>query len=130
MKEVFSRMRLVGVALLLATFVAGALSGAALDRVLSADEPDPVEQEREDRRRSYIIDRVDMEPEQRAAIDAILEERTERMRAVWRQVEPRLDALTDSARVDIMDVLKPEQRAEYERMLEAHRDRRQERSER
>ncbi|MFW6331386.1 MAG: hypothetical protein ACOC3J_06640, partial [Gemmatimonadota bacterium] len=61
---------------------------------------------------------VEMAPEQRQTIGEILDDRSERMRAVWREVEPRLDAITDSARHEIMDVLTPEQRAEYERMLD------------
>lgn len=130
--NVFGRTRLVGVGLLLAAFVAGALSGAAVDRVLSAEEPERVERERghdddHDDRRSYVIDRVEMSEEQRSAIDAILEERTERMRAVWREAEPRLDAITDSARAEIMQVLTPEQRAKYERKLQERRKRRHDR---
>ncbi len=125
MTALFGRMRLLGVALLAATFVAGALSGAAIERVLGAEEPAAVERdEDEDRRRSYIIDQVEMTEPQRTAIDAILEQRSERMRAVWQEVEPRMDAVTDSARMDIMGVLTPEQRAEYERKLEERRRKR------
>lgn len=119
----FGRMRVLGVGLLAATFVAGALAGAAVDRVLTAGEPDRVERERgrdgrDDRRRSYVVDRIDTSDEQREAIDGILEDRSARMRAVWQEVEPRLDAITDSARMEIMEVLTPEQRAEYERKLQ------------
>lgn len=122
-----SRTRLVGFGLLVATFLVGALSGAAVDRVLGAEEPEArprAERSDDDRRRSYVIDRVEMAPEQRAAIDAILERRSERMRAVWHEVEPRLDAITDSARTEIFSVLTPEQQAAYERKLEDRRDRR------
>ena len=124
------RTRLVGFGLLVATFVVGALTGAAVDRVLNADEAPARAASREDgerRRGGYVIDGVEMAADQRAAIDAILERRSERMRAVWRQVEPHLDAVTDSARAEIMQVLTPEQRAEYERMLEARRASRQNR---
>lgn len=137
MRGVFGRMRLVGVALLAATFIAGALAGAAVDRVLSADPPQGVERSDErgrdrgrrggdgdgdgDHRRSYVIERIEMSDAQREAIDGILEERSARMRATWREVEPRLDAITDSARVEIMQVLTPEQRAEYERKLKERR---------
>jgi Spy/CpxP family protein refolding chaperone len=114
----FGRRRLLGFGLLAATFVAGALAGAAVDRMLM-DEPD--RDDDRDRRRSYIIDRVEMSSEQRAAIDSILERRSDRMRAIWREVRPRMDAVTDSARSEIMDVLTPEQRAEYERRLEERR---------
>lgn len=129
-----SRTRLVGFGLLVATFLVGALSGAAVERVLGAEEPESApRQERnedDDRRRSYVIDRVEMAPEQRASIDAILERRSERMRAVWHEVEPRLDAISDSARMEIFQVLTAEQQAEYERKLEARRSRRGDRSER
>lgn len=122
-----SRTRIAGFGLLVATFLVGALSGAAVDRVLSADEPDArTRAERADGdRRSYVIDRIEMAPEQRASIDAILARRSERMRAVWQEAEPRLDAITDSARTEIMQVLTPEQRAEYERKLQSRRSRRQ-----
>ena len=123
MMAMFGRMRILGVGLLAATFIAGALSGAALDRVLNAEETGGSDRggDRDDRRRAYIIDRVEMSDDQRSAIDAILEERSERMRAVWREVEPRMDAITDSARFEIMQVLTPEQRARYESELEARR---------
>lgn len=126
----FGRMRLMGVALLAVAFVAGALSGAAVERVLNAEEPERVERDRDrddddERRRSHVIDRIEMSDEQRSAIDGILDRRSERMRAVWREVEPQLDAITDSARVEIKDVLTPEQLAEYEQKL---RERRKSRS--
>lgn len=126
----FGRMRLMGVALLAVAFVAGALSGAAVERVLNADEPERVERDRDrddddERRSSHVIDRIEMNDEQRSTIDGILDRRSERMRAVWREVEPQLDAITDSARVEIKDVLTPEQLAEYEQKL---RERRKSRS--
>ena len=130
MMAMFGRMRLLGVGLLAVTFIAGALSGAALDRVLNAEETARPDRggDRNDRRRAYIIDRVEMSDDQRSSIDAILEERSERMRAVWREVEPRMDAITDSARMEIMEVLTPEQRARYEGELEARRRAAQERA--
>lgn len=118
------RTRVMGFGLLAAAFVVGGLAGAAVERVLSAEEPEArihADHDRDDGRRSYVIDRVDMAAEQRAAIDAILERRSVRMRAVWQEVEPRLDAISDSARTEIMQVLTPEQRAEYERKLDERR---------
>lgn len=122
--SVFERARLLGYGLLAATFVAGALAGAAIDRaVVGADGPTEKarDRDRNDRERSYIIDRVDMSESQRASIDSILERRVERMRAVWREAEPRLDAITDSARSEIMDVLTPEQQERYKSMLKQRR---------
>lgn len=117
--------RMIGFGLLVATFLVGALAGAAVDRVLSADETETrARAERDQDRPRYVIDEVELEAEQRAAIDTILERRSERMRAIWRESAPRLSAITDSARMEIMEVLTPEQRAEYERRLEARRERR------
>ena len=125
------RNRVLGLVLLIATFVAGALAGAAVDRVLTAGEAERVErrEDRDDDRdgRSYIIDDVPMRPDQRAAIDSILEKRADRLRAIWRATEPRMDAVTDSARLEIMQVLTPEQRTDYERRLDARRQAREER---
>lgn len=121
--SVFERVRLLGLGVLAVTFIAGALAGAAIDRVVSEETGGESRVERRDdgRERSYIIDRVDMSDAQRSAIDSILDRRVHRMRAVWREVEPQLDAITDSARSEIMQVLTPEQRAEYESMLDRRR---------
>jgi Spy/CpxP family protein refolding chaperone len=112
------RMRLIGFGLVVVTFLAGGLAGAAVDRVLTAevtrrDAPDA------EARRTHVIDQVDMTADQRARIDAILERRSERMKAAWSEISPRLEAITDSARHEIMQVLTPAQQAEYERRLDA-----------
>lgn len=132
---VFARTRLLGVGLLALTFVAGALSGAAIDRALGAEEAEaaPARQGRDrdrDRERSYVIDKVDMSADQRSSIDSILDRRTDRMRAIWQTVEPRMEAVTDSARVEIMDVLTPEQRDRYQQLLDERRERRRSHDER
>lgn len=112
------RTRLLGFTVIVVTFLVGGLAGAAFDRVLTAeairrDAPQGEE------RRGHIIDQVDMRPEQRAAIDVILERRSERMKAAWSEISPRLEAITDSARLEIMAVLTPRQREEYEARLQA-----------
>jgi Spy/CpxP family protein refolding chaperone len=112
------RTRLVGFALIAVTFLVGALAGAAFERVLSADAIRRDVPAAEDRR-GHLIDQVDLRPEQRAAIDAILERRSERMKAAWSEISPRMEAITDSARVEIMTVLTAEQRADYEARLQA-----------
>jgi hypothetical protein len=112
------RTRLIGFALIVVTFLVGGLAGAAFDRVLTAES---VRRDvpRADERRGHIIDEVEMRPDQRAAIDVILERRSERMKAAWSEISPRLEAITDSARMEIMAILTPEQRAEYEARLQA-----------
>lgn len=127
MRSVFERSRLLGFGILVVTFLAGGLAGAAVDRVLAASEAPVAESHgsRDGDGRRYVIDQIEMDPDQRSAIDAILEERAERMRAVWREVEPRMDAITDSVRRDIMSILTPAQRTEYDRKLEERRERRE-----
>lgn len=119
-----NRVRLVGMALLAATFVVGALTGAAVERVLTAGErPAAVEKERRDRdKRSYVFEQIDgLTEEQRARIDGILEARRGQTRAVWDGVRPEIDAIIDSTRSEIEEVLTPEQREEYRVLLEEHR---------
>jgi hypothetical protein len=111
------RMRLLGFGLIAVIFLAGGMAGAAMDRVLTGEtvrRDAPAEGER-----GHVIDQVEMTAGQRVAIDAILDRRSERMKAAWAEISPRLEAITDSARMEIMQVLTPEQRAEYERRLES-----------
>lgn len=126
MKALFDRMRLVGLSVLIVTFVAGALAGVAMDRVIAADdtvEARPAPRGERDRQRRYVIDQVEMAADQRAAIDTILERRAARIRTVWKEME----SITDSTRAEIMSVLTPEQRTDYERRLEERRQRRKRR---
>jgi uncharacterized membrane protein len=112
------RTRLMGVTIIVVTFLVGGLAGAAFDRVLTAESVRR-DAPRDQERRGHIIDQVEMEPQQRAAIDLILERRSERMKAAWSEISPRLEAITDSARLEIMAVLTASQRAEYEARLQA-----------
>jgi Spy/CpxP family protein refolding chaperone len=111
------RMRFLGFALIVVTFVVGGLAGAAFDRILTGET---VRREApRSEQRAHVIDQVEMTEAQRATIDAILERRSERMKAAWAEISPRLEAITDSARLEIMEVLTPEQRAEYQERLDA-----------
>jgi hypothetical protein len=111
------RMRLLGFALVAVIFIVGGLAGAAVDRVLTGETP--LREAPRAQEQGHVIDEVPMTPDQRATIDGILDRRSERMKAAWAEISPRLEAITDSARLEIMEVLTPEQRADYERRLEA-----------
>lgn len=118
--------RLAGFALIAVAFLVGGLAGAAFDRVLTADALKR-EAPGEEARRGHVIDQVEMTAEQRERIDQILERRSERMKAAWAEISPRLEAITDSARAEIMAALTPEQQAEYERRLDERIREREER---
>ena len=60
---------------------------------------------------------------QRAAVDTILARRESDMQDLWREMQPRLDALRDTIRTKIMDVLDDEQQQKYRELLERSRHR-------
>lgn len=120
----FGKTRLLGFALLVVTFVAGAVAGAAVDRLFDDTQPADRSERSDDgeRVRPHILDRIDLSDVQQATIDSILKRRAQRMRAVWREVEPRMDAIADSTRSEIMEILTDEQQAKYERLMQKRRD--------
>jgi Spy/CpxP family protein refolding chaperone len=122
------RTRLAGIALLVATFAAGMLAGAAFDRVLDAREAEP-EALREHRGRGphMIIDALDLTPEQRVRVDSVMARGRALTDSLWRQDGARIRAAVDSTRAEIRALLTPEQAAEYDRLRAEHERRHRER---
>lgn len=144
------RSQALVVLLLAATFAAGVAGGVAADRLwlrpapAAADDGDQREGER-DRRKDRdrgerdgrdddgtVIERFSEElglsDGQEARIDTILKHYQESMKDLRREVRPRYDALVDSARRRIEDVLDSAQAREYRQLLErkGKRDKRDE----
>ncbi|HEY8483165.1 MAG TPA: hypothetical protein VIL13_01045 [Longimicrobiales bacterium] len=119
------RARLIGLGMLAGAFLAGALSGAAVVRVVSADEPAvrAGAEEEHGRRHSRpnLFDELDLTEEQRIQIEAILERRRKQIDAFWAEFGPKLRAIRDSTRSEIREVLTPEQRELEERLWRARR---------
>jgi Spy/CpxP family protein refolding chaperone len=125
------KARLLGLALLVATFAIGAFAGVATDRLLSTRTPAHAlrSEDRErprDRGRVSIFEQLDLTPEQRVRIDSALERGRRKTQAFWDQYGPTLRAIVDSTRAEIRGVLTPEQRAEYDRFRAGHRRRAEE----
>lgn len=138
------RARLMGLLVLVATFLAGALAGAAATRVAGAREAPDVapadsvrghESKRGERGREGrggrserdLLERLDLTPEQKVQVDSILERGRAEMDAFWEVNRPRLRAIVESTREDIRQVLTPEQRVIEEQVRserEAHHKRR------
>jgi Spy/CpxP family protein refolding chaperone len=130
-----SRPRLLGMALLVATFVAGGLAGAASSRVLAAREPAAHPAASDEGRRCQgdrgpggatmrILNQLDLSAGQRARIDTITARRRAQMDAFWEGPEGRrMRAIVDSARAEIRAVLTPTQAAEYDRLKAEHKRR-------
>jgi|GEM_PF-1749912 len=126
------RARLIGISLLMATFLAGGFSGAALER---HSRVEPVNEESstdsstqkgdtpELGKRRSIFDRLDLEPAQRVTIDSILQVGRERVDAYWKEWEPGYRALLDSTRIQVREVLTPEQREKYDEIRARRRAR-------
>jgi len=123
-----ARVRLVGFALLVATFVAGGLAGAAVNQVRG--DPATV---REDESRDRCRERRDphaylqLTPEQQARVDAVLERRQKEIAAFWDENGQQMEMIVDSARAEFRNILTEQQRAEFDGRRAAERERRKQR---
>lgn len=125
-----ARARLVGFALLVATFLAGALAGAAVNQVRAAGDPataraDDGRERCRERRDPYGY--LGLAPEQQARVDAVLDRRHKEIDAFWDENGPQMRMIVDSARAEFRSILTDEQRAEFDRRRAAERERRKQR---
>ncbi len=122
------------------TFVVGALAGAVVDRSVtraSATELRPPRHRggppgpgapgdsvgREQHRERFVQQltrELSLNPQQVARIDTITRAREQRMRALWAEVQPRVDALLKETRQEIDQVLTPEQRVKLQDLRRQH----------
>jgi Spy/CpxP family protein refolding chaperone len=118
--ESLGRIRAQGIALLVVVFAAGALVGAAGDRLLG-ERPIP--------RRPFAMrlgepghlpppfERLGLTDEQRQRITAILDAARPLTDSILEETLPRLRAVTDSIRAEIRGVLTEEQRERFDREM-------------
>lgn len=133
--NITSRPRLIGIVLLVATFVAGGFSGAALERRANSKPPAPEPQVkaqpaeratgggRAHGHQSSIIDQLDLTATQRATIDSILQDGREKLNAFWKETGPGYHSLVDSTRARVRAVMTPEQQVRYDELRAARRAR-------
>lgn len=107
------RARLTGMLMLVIMFTVGALAGAATMHVVEGDEGPT--RDRSERERPSLFETLELTPDQQAQVDAVIERRREQMDLFWKEHKPLLDAVMDSARVEIRAILTPEQREREER---------------
>lgn len=138
-----SRQTLVTGLVILSIFLAGALSGAAVARMLSGPEAAVAERgpeeggaeggERgrrggpdrpEDRRPSpyafadFLEGELDLSPAQRAEVEAILERREEEARQIFRESRERFREHLEGTVQEVENALPSEQAAEFRRLME------------
>ncbi len=121
------------------TFVVGGLAGAVVDRSVgraSAELPPPAgrrgppgspqdRQGREQHRERFVQQltrELSLTPAQVAKIETITRAREQRMAALWREVQPRVDTLLAETRKEIDQVLTPEQRTKLQELRKQHEE--------
>ncbi|MEY3701360.1 MAG: hypothetical protein RLZZ25_627 [Gemmatimonadota bacterium] len=104
----------------------GALLGIIADRVVLRER---LAREWRDPRsmRDRIAVQLDLDADQRARFDTILDARNRRYDSLMAPVRPVLDSVGTAARQEIQAMLTPEQRARYEDMRRSRERSRQER---
>jgi Spy/CpxP family protein refolding chaperone len=131
------RMRLLAIASLLLTFLAGGLVGTAVERARGArawSPPPPGAEPGRGRGGPDIFeaggpldDRLRLTPRQRDTIQRIVQRDRQKADSLFREMRPRLRARFDSTRTAVEAVLTPQQREEFRRFREEHRERRRRR---
>ncbi len=122
------RARWFAAAVLVTTFLAGALSGVAADRLLGGrwhgeHHGRPHGAARIFAPEGPLGERLDLTPAQRRRIDAILAADRGRVEAVLGEMRPRLARLFDGTTARIRAVLTPEQQREFDDYLAERRTR-------
>ena len=113
------RSTLIGLALLLVTFVGGVLAGVALERTMSTGENTlraerPVDGRDRQPGLHRFMDQLDLTQAQQDEIAIILQRGHSETRTFWEHEGSHLRAIVDSTRAEIRAVLTPEQREEYD----------------
>ncbi|MGQ0562863.1 MAG: hypothetical protein ACT443_13435 [Gemmatimonadota bacterium] len=115
-----NKARVIGTVLLFITFVAGALGGAAVTRVVSAEARHGVVKVKSDKppirggSRRLLLDEafareIGLSDQQRARIKEILDRRDAEIKKVWEGFEPRLKEFSRQVHEEVATVLTDEQ---------------------
>lgn len=102
----------LAIAFLLGAVTVGGALGFAADRVMMRgrlQEPGSY--------RARLTDRLQLDAEQGARLDSILDDRHRRWSIVMSTVTPALDSIKQRARDDIRNMLTAPQRAEFDKLL-------------
>jgi Spy/CpxP family protein refolding chaperone len=126
--ESLGRVRAQGIVLLLVMFAVGVLAGIAIERVRIARSAPPAPpfgmgQPWAEGHMPMMFRELDLTPEQRQQIGAILQESRPRTQEILREMLPRLRAVTDSVRDEVRAVLTAEQAARLDSLMAEMRPR-------
>ena len=118
-----TRPRLLAVLLLATTFLVGGLAGMAAEEGLGIDWFDFLDEDFGEGDED-LLRGLQLTNEQRARIQAIGEAEEDRLEAYWEARLPEIRAIVDESYDEIRRELNPEQRAEFDRRVEARGARR------
>jgi Spy/CpxP family protein refolding chaperone len=113
------RVWLLAAVVVLLTFVAGTLAGAAWERWHHAQVRR--DSTREQRLGDMLKHRYDLSGAQQAQVEAIMRRRRPRVDSLVALVQPRIRSAFDSTNAEIRMVLTPGQRVKFDRDLERRR---------
>ena len=119
-----NRSKLWATGLLVAMFVTGAAVGGGMSQAWggNSDNADGGGRDSTESERPSYAERLeahlDLTESQRSAVDSILARQESDMAEFWQEVRPKFDALRDTIRTKIMDVLTEEQQQKYRELLE------------
>jgi Spy/CpxP family protein refolding chaperone len=137
-RESPTRTRLLASALLVLTFIVGALAGVTTDRAFYSNVPDTLQArprtggrgDRSTTRRqpsvffqAGVFDSLSATTEQRRAIEAILARRDREANALYDQIKPSLDSMRRRTWGEMKAQLTPEQLATLNRIMKERRER-------
>jgi hypothetical protein len=103
----------LAVMFLLGAFLVGGAFGFTADRVWGRDSTcrDPRSS------RALLYDRLELTTDQRAAWDAILDDRHDQYQVLLKPLRPQMDSVRLRARAQMRTLLTPEQRERFEAIL-------------
>ena len=106
--------------LLVATFVLGAVTGAAVMGYTSHRPDRPSSQGRAAWYLDHLTRNLDLTPVQQDSVKAVLGRYTPAMDSLMSEIRPRLDTVRTAMRSEIARFLDPRQQKEYEEMRQKH----------
>lgn len=119
-----TRSKLGAMALLVAAFVLGALSGGA---VMALADRGPASPGTRGERLGFVerLERdLALSPSQREAVQAVVERHRPKMDSLWKEVAPRFDTARAEVRQEINDLLTADQRQTFTELEARHKARR------
>lgn len=122
------KLRLLSFVVLLGTFFAGSLAGAAFTRVVSADAtevklPQRKADKPEEKKRRSVFDELGLTPQQDSQVRSIMQRTEPKTDSMWQEFRPRIRAVIDSANEEINSVLTPAQREQLQQWRQERRER-------